>query len=250
MLILKNFVKLTAIMYNQVSRLLNGKVLILSDNADAARVWSYALSGRGIEPITREIDPISELPVDLDSFDLIIIDHYQGKTDILPVCQRVRTNSMQPILLFTYEADERYHLKAYEMGVEECVTKPVGIPLLLAKTQAWLNRATLQKTAGQELRVSSFRIDPDRRLLTTPEEKTIKLSNLECRLLYILMANRGQVLESGLLVDRIWSGYIDMDSRLVKNLIYRLRRKIERDPQHPQYIQTITGLGYVFRVPE
>lgn len=234
-------------MYGQVPTILNGKVLILSDDGDAARVWSYALGRHGIEPVTREINHKLDLHADLGCFDLIMIDHYRAETDVFPLCRQIRANAVCPLLLFTYETDERYHLRAYDLGIEECVAKPVGIPLLMAKVMAWLNRATLQKTATQELYVSDLRIDPERRLLTTAEDKTIKLSNLECRLLFILMANRDRVLESTLLVDHVWFGYADMDARLIKNLIYRLRRKIERDPQQPKYIHTVAGLGYMFK---
>jgi two-component system alkaline phosphatase synthesis response regulator PhoP len=232
--------------YSQVSKILNGKVLVMSDDGDAARVWSYALARHGIESVPREINYNLDLGTDLSCYDLIMIDHYQGETDVFPLCRQIRANSSCPLLLFTYETDERYHLKAYDLGIEECVAKPVGIPLLMAKTLAWLNRATLHKTSTQELQVSGFRIDPERRLLTIAEDTTIKLSNLECRLLFILMANRDRVLESNLLVDHVWFGYVDMDARLIKNLIYRLRRKIELDPRQPRYIQTVAGLGYMF----
>lgn len=234
----------------QVSNALARRALILSDDAEAARVWSYALTRRGIEPAIREINQTSTLETDFDGHDLIIIDHYGPETDIFPLCQQVRANSLEPILLVTYATDERFHLKAYGMGVEECVVKPIGIPLLVAKTLAWLNRATVRKTETRELQVADFRIDPQQRLLTTPEHKTIKLSTLESRLLVILMANRNRVLESQLLVERVWFGYEETEIRLLKNLIYRLRRKIELDPEQPRYIQTVAGLGYMFFIPE
>ena len=60
------------------------------------------------------------------------------------------------------------------------------------------------------------------------------------------MANRGRAVDPQSLINRIWLGYHDTDSRLVKNLIYRLRRKIEPDPRHPKYILTVEGLGYTF----
>ena len=208
------------------------------------------MSQRGITPLAKQIDQTLQLPTDLNSYDLIIIDHYEATMEVFPLCQQIRKDFTQPLILFTYENDERFHLKAYEMGVEECVAKPIGIPLFLAKAFAWLHRAALQKAAGQELRVSNFRIDPERRLLTTPDGETLKLSNLENRLLYLLMANPGQVLTSEVLLDRIWPEYEDADSRLVKNLIYRLRRKIERDPQQPKFIKTVDSVGYAFRASE
>ena len=196
--------------------------------------------------MAKQLDQTSQLPTDLTSYDLIIIDHYQPTMEVFPLCQQIRKDFMQPLILFTYETDERFHLKAYEMGVGECVAKPIGIPLFLAKAHAWLDRAAQQRAASQELRVSNFRIDPEQRLLITPEDETIKLSKLECRLLYLLMADPGQLLMNEVLVDHIWPKYKDTDNRLVKNLIYRLRRKIERDPQHPKLIKTVGSLGYTF----
>jgi DNA-binding response OmpR family regulator len=234
----------------QFQQMPNSKVLILCDDKDAARMWWYALEKRGIESATTQIDRAFEVPTDLDSYDLVIIDHYQAETDVLSICQQIRTNFTQPLLLFTYEADERYHLKAYAMGVEECVSKPIGIPLFLAKVLAWLHRATLRMAPTHELSVSQFRFDLERRLLTTPEDDIIRLSNLESRLLQVLMANRGRTVDPQLLMNRIWLGYHDTDSRLVKNLIYRLRRKIESDPRNPKYILTVEGLGYTFRAGE
>lgn len=142
---------LTAPIPDQVGEILNGKVSVLSYNLDAARVWSYALNQRGIEPLTMQIDQTYHLAADLDSHNLIIVDHYQSPIDIFPICQQVRANTTQPILLLTYETDERHHLKAYETGVEECMAKPIGIPMFLAKAFAWLRRDAIRKTTSQEL---------------------------------------------------------------------------------------------------
>jgi two-component system OmpR family response regulator len=234
----------------QGPKALGSRVLVLSDDADAARVWSHALDRRGIAPAITEIDPSAERQIDFTAFDAIVIDHYQADTDIFTLCRQVRAKTLEPILLFTDAADERFHVKAYHMGVDECVKKPIGIPLMVAKILAWHNRATGHKQQTGELQVANFCIDLQHRLLTTPEEKTIRLSSLEARLLFMLMINRNQVLESQLLAERVWLGCTAGDIRLVKNLIYRLRRKIERDPEKPLYIQTVAGLGYMFCSPD
>jgi two-component system OmpR family response regulator len=234
----------------QGPKALGGRVLVLSDDADAARVWSHALDRRGIAPAIREIDQTVERQIDFTVFDAIIIDHYQADTDIFGLCRLVRTKTLEPILLFTDAADERFHVKAYHVGADECVTKPIGIPLMVAKILAWHNRAAGGKQQTHELQVASFSIDLQHRLLTTPEAKRIRLSSLEARLLFMLMTNRNQVLESQLLAERVWLSCSAGDIRLVKNLIYRLRRKIERDPEKPRYIQTVAGLGYMFCSPD
>jgi DNA-binding response OmpR family regulator len=75
----------------------------------------------------------------------------------------------------------------------------------------------------------------------------VKLTNLEFRLLHLLMAHPGQVLEAGVIIDRVW-GYPDTgDSVLLKNLVYRLRQKVEPEPGEPRYIGTVAGVGYAFQ---
>jgi DNA-binding response OmpR family regulator len=74
----------------------------------------------------------------------------------------------------------------------------------------------------------------------------IRLTNLEFRLLHFLMLNEGKVVDSGLIVERVWGRSNQGDSALLKNVMYRLRRKIEPEPAHPHYLQTLSGEGYLF----
>ena len=159
--------------------------------------------------------------------------------------------SPQPLLLFTYEADERFHIEAYRLGVEECVGKPIGIPLFVAKTRAWLRQVYQYQhgEAAQTLSANGFYLDPETSMFGTHEER-VKLSNLECRLMSVLMVNRGQVVETGLLARRVWSMYSNPDPRMLKNLVYRLRQKVERVSGGRQYIQSVAGTGYLFQTDQ
>jgi len=87
-------------------------------------------------------------------------------------------------------------------------------------------------------------LDPDRRQLRLPDGGEISLTNLELRLLHLLMSHPGQDLEANMIIDRVW-GFETVDSAELKNVVYRLRRKIEPDPAHPRTIQTVPG-GYIF----
>ena len=106
---------------------------------------------------------------------------------------------------------------------------------------------TVTGEALETLQVGDLRLEPAKRQVITPEGKAVRLTNLEFRLLHLLMMNRGQVLESGVIVDRVW-GYIgDTDRVPLKNVVYRLRRKIEPDPSRPRYICSVGGVGYTLR---
>jgi DNA-binding response OmpR family regulator len=82
--------------------------------------------------------------------------------------------------------------------------------------------------------------------VTTEDGLAVGLTNLEFRVLHLLMSHPGQVLPAGLIVDRVWGYAGGGDSVLLKNVIYRLRRKIEPDAGEPRYLQTVAGEGYVF----
>lgn len=125
--------------------------------------------------------------------------------------------------------------------------KSIGPPLFLAKARAWLRRSwTISAETLNSVQMDDLCLNPARREVVTASGSTAKLTNLEFRLLYFLMSHRGQVLESDLIVDRVWGYDGGGESALLKSLVYRLRRKIEDEPDHPRYIHTVTGVGYTF----
>jgi DNA-binding response OmpR family regulator len=137
-------------------------------------------------------------------------------------------------------------VEAYEAGADECIAKPIGLRLGVAKVRAWLRRSwTVPTEALTSLEAGGLRLDPDKRHLELPGGGEIGLTNLELRLLHLLMSHPGQVLGPEVIVDRVW-GFESADSAVLKNMVYRLRRKIEPDPAHPRYLRTAAG-GYVFQ---
>ncbi len=95
--------------------------------------------------------------------------------------------------------------------------------------------------------MGDLRLAPARREVITTTGSAVKLTNLEFRLLHLLMSHPGQVLGSNLIIDRVWGYTGGGDTVLLKNLVYCLRRKIEPDPSQPRYIQTVAGEGYSFQ---
>jgi DNA-binding response OmpR family regulator len=100
------------------------------------------------------------------------------------------------------------------------------------------------------LNITEIQLDPDTRIVTVEGQEPRRLTQLEFRLLYVLMVNRGQVIPIDTIVERVW-GYNGQSSRgLVRGLISRLRRKIEPDAQEPRFIQNIPGVGYLFSLDD
>jgi DNA-binding response OmpR family regulator len=109
----------------------------------------------------------------------------------------------------------------------------------------WLRAADLRRSDNRQPELS-FRLDAARRSLVLPEGKAVPLTSLEARLVELFLGNPGIVLDSGAIIRRVWDEYSVGDNVLLKNLIYRIRRKIEPDPREPRYIQTTFG-GYIFQ---
>ena len=223
------------------------RVLILTDDGATSATWSHVLKRYSIEVQVRSYEQLSEIVPKINFFQEVLVDHFGDPDNALLVCKRIRGMTQQPLLLFTYETDERFHMEAYRSGVDECVQKPLGVPLFVAKTRAWLRQAGQYQPEDpvQNLNAHGFVLDTETSVLTM-SEKSVKLSHLECRLLSVLMANRGQVMGSRLLVDRVWSMHSDPDPKLLKNLVYRLRHKMDCVSDGHQYIRSVSGIGYIF----
>jgi len=225
----------------------NTKVLLVSDDPEAGRIWAYVLGQRRLEITTARSAEDALNRWAEGGFDLVVIDVYTSQLDGIGFCRRLRAEAIVPILMFTPRSDEAYVLEAYRAGAGECVVKPISPSLFLAKVNAWLRLSWAIATDTLDgLKAGDLCLDPARREVKNGSESAVRLTNLEFRLLYLLMSHRGRILESGVIVDRVW-GYTDCDeSALLKNAVYRLRRKIEKDPGQPHYIQTVAGIGYVF----
>jgi DNA-binding response OmpR family regulator len=229
-------------------RIYAAKILLISDEPTTARTWAFLFSQKGL---ATEIASAAEQALALwesDSFDLIVIDTQTPALDGIDLCKQMRAVAVNPILLLPFQGDEPYLLQAYEAGVDECITKPISTRLFLAKVLAWQRRAwTVPTESLDSLQAADIQLDPARRELVTANGVVIKLTNLEFRLLHLLMSHRGHPLDSNLLVERVWGYEGNGEGALLKNLVYRLRRKIEPDPSQPRYIEMVAGEGYAFR---
>ena len=227
------------------------KVLVVCDDYDSARTWGYILKEKNIDAtlLSSTAEALQVWPELIP--DLIVIDMYSSEFDGVSLISEIRQQSVVPILLLTPKNNETHILEAYQAGVDECVVKPISPALFLVKVKAWLRRSwSMPAESLDMLQVGGLRLDPTRRQVTTIDEQIINLTNLEFRLLHLLMTHPGWVLTTEDIVQKVWGYYGNGDSNLLKNVVYRLRRKIDSDPANPRFIHTETGLGYRFQVIE
>ena len=179
--------------------------------------------------------------------DLLILDVMLPGLDGIEITRRVRKRSRVPILVLTARKGEGDTVLALEVGADNYLTKPFRTRELIARVRALLRRAS----AGPEVEVlarGALRIDPGRRAAERDGEP-VALTTLEFDLLYFLAGRVGRVFSREALMEQVWGEDRVVDPRSIDSLISRLRRKLERDPGNPEYIQTVWGAGYRFAEP-
>ena len=216
-----------------------------------------------IAAIERDYLVLSEFEVDIAAtgadgialgrsgrYDLILLDLMLPGVDGFTVCRTLRETLDIPILMVTARQEDIDKIKGLGMGADDYITKPFSPNVLVARIKAHLAQYDRLKQAGgvdrNQLQLGSVLLQKDaRRVFVDGAE--VALKNKEYELLRFLLSNPDIVFSEETLYERIW-GYDAMgDNATVVVHINRLREKIEKDPAHPRYIQTVWGAGYRFK---
>jgi two-component system, OmpR family, response regulator len=223
------------------------KVFVVCDQGETAPVWGYILRQQGLtvvleSSLERAMDHWNaEMP------DLVVIDIDVPRKERLDLYKKFRAVSVAPILILLPAYHETEILEEYAAGVDEVAVKPISPAIFLAKILAWVRRSWTVPTAElSQVKAGKHRLDPTRRCLVDPNGAEIRLTTLEFRLLHLLMSRPKFVFTAEDIIQSIWGGYDSGDQILLKNVVYRLRRKIEADPSKPLLLQTGQG-GYSFQ---
>lgn len=174
-------------------------------------------------------------------FDCLLLDLSLSDGSGFTVCGIVRQESDIPILFLTASADEACTVTGLELGADDYISKPFRPRELVARMKNAMRR---RQRKSSLLTLGVLRLDPERGTVTRNGEELI-LSALEYRLLLVFMTNKGQLLSRERLIDELWSasGEFVSDNTLTV-YIKRLRERVEQNPQIPQLILTVRGLGY------
>ena len=227
------------------------RILVVDDEPKYVWTTRVILETRGYEVLTAGDGQTAIELAASEEPSLIILDIKMPGMDGHEACWRIREFSMVPIIMLTALAEDTDKVEGLDMGADDYVTKPFSADELLARVRAALRRSEFSKQ--EELRppfqAGDLRVDFDRQRVYVGEKEVI-LTPLEYRLLCELAEHAGQTLVSDYLLEKVWGMGYEEETALLRQVIHRLRRKIERDPSAPQYIQTRTGLGYVLILPE
>jgi DNA-binding response OmpR family regulator len=184
-------------------------------------------------------------------FDLIILDVMLPKIDGFEICRQIRQSVNIPVLMVTAKKEDIDKIRGLGLGADDYMTKPFSPSELVARVKAHLaryERLTGDKgERGDQIRIRGLFIDKLSRRVMIHEQESM-LTSKEYELLLLLASHPNRVFEKEELFERIWGLDSNGDAATVTVHIRRLREKIEHDPSKPQYIETIWGVGYRFKV--
>ncbi|MBN1979591.1 MAG: response regulator transcription factor [Anaerolineae bacterium] len=181
-----------------------------------------------------------------ESPDLVVLDLMLPGKDGMDVCRELRRESNVPIIMLTARVDETDKLVGLELGADDYVTKPFSPRELVARARAVLRRAhEMSAPPSKTYRFGEvvFEVEAQRCVIG---DRIVPLTPTEFALLQVLVQHPGQVLSRMRLLEAAHLGLYDGVERTVDVHIHNLRRKLERDPAHPRFIQTVFGAGYRF----
>lgn len=223
------------------------KVLLYGDNRDQLDFDTFVLRQAGLQPLaTSSADKLLAMCAE-EAPDLIILETTSRETDLLPLVGRLRTDSDTALMLISPQGEEEHILAALDLGVDDYLPRPHSPQMLVARIRALIRRAQpVPLSALGPVSVQDLVLDPEQHVVTTADGSAVRLTNMEFRLLFLLMRNPDRVIPTETIVERVWGYGGAGEATLVKNLVSRLRHKIEPDPAHPRYVKTVPGVGYSF----
>jgi len=218
------------------------KILVVDDDADLLALVAFALTQAGYVVVKAPDVRSAVKRFAEEAPDLAILDINLPDGTGFGVCETIRAQSSIPVMMLTARGEEEDLVRALELGADDYLTKPFSPRTLLARVKALLRRAGLE--GGSAAAAGPFRLDLEAHQLRVADAAPVKLTRLETRLMQILIANAGHVVSTERLLTHVWGHRGSGDRQLLKQLVHRLRQKIEADPAGPRYLQTESGAGY------
>ncbi|MEQ1768900.1 MAG: response regulator [Devosia sp.] len=228
-------------------------ILVVDDNKEIRELLARFLVKNGLRVSVANGGVDMRQQMRAGTFDLVVLDIMMPGEDGLTLCRQLRQDGDIPIVLLTAISEETDKIVGLELGADDYITKPFNPRELLARIRAILRRASASAAGatetGKRLAFDRFTLDLGRRTLFDDTGSEVGLGTAEFRLLQALISRPGIVLNRDQLLDITAGRSAQSFDRSIDNLVSRLRKRLERDPQRPELIKTVWGDGYVFAAP-
>ncbi len=219
--------------------------LLVAEDPNDVAIFSMALQQAGLAVTTaknfdQSMQQWAQRPADMVFLAL-------SQPTLQDQVRRVRAETVAPLILVMNTPNEQLTCDLLKLGADLVLVPPISIKMLIAQIGVLLRRAgSVPIFSLPTLNVKGLSLNPENRMVEVAGKPATRLTQLEFRLLYTLMTNRGQVIPTDTIVERVWGFSGQGDRDLTRGLVSRLRAKIEDNPNKPQYILTISGVGYSF----
>lgn len=227
-------------------------ILVVDDDPEITDLLRLDMELMGFEVDTVHDGQSAVKCSESKSYDLILLDVMMPKLDGFEVCKRIRANTISaetPVILLTAKGTIEDKIRGFNAGADDYLVKPFEFQELMVRMRALfrrtgtLNKAVNKPKKNEILEVGNFRLLPTS-LEVVKNGMVIKLTPTEFEILYCLMQHVGEAVSLATLLQEVWGYEADEDVRMLRVHVGGLRQKIETDHKHPQYLQTITSVGY------
>lgn len=225
------------------------KILIVEDDTSIAEIERDYLAASGFTSDIASDGPTGLAKGLAGGYCLILLDVMLPGMDGFSVCRKLREKTDVPILMVTARREDADKIRGLGKGADDYIEKPFSPGVLIARIKAHL--AQYERLRGTAAEHKEFHV---RGLVLNTEThrvyldgKEVELKNKEYELLLFLMTNADIIFDREQLYDRIWGSEGSGDAATVPVHVNRLREKLEKDPSHPHYIETVWGAGYRFK---
>lgn len=219
------------------------KILVVDDDLELLPLIAFALRQAGYLTLEARTGEEALSTIRAERPDLVILDVNLPGIDGLEVCRTLRdAGDCTLVLLLTVRATEDDLVQGLDRGADDYLAKPFSPRTLLARVRALLRRGGVEGSRQES--AGGLVIDEGFQAVRLPNGQTVRLTPLEFRLVQLLAANIGRPVASERILRHVWGSPMGGDRQHLKQLIRRVRQKIEADPVSPQIIRTVPGIGY------
>ena len=219
-------------------------ILIVEDESYIKKVLETALAAGGYRTISAVTGAQARSAISSYMPDMVLLDLGLPDMDGVKLLKELRQWSAMPVIVVSARSTERDKILALDNGADDYITKPFSAPELLARIRAVLRSNSSGSANDDTYCVGDFNIDFNKRIVNINNE-TIRLTQVEYRIVELLARNPGKVLTYDYIMSNIWGPYADSENnRILRVNMSHIRKKLEPDSMKPRYILTEIGVGY------
>jgi two-component system response regulator RegX3 len=221
------------------------RILVVDDEPALLDAVGYALRSEGFDVATADDGEEALSALSDNGVELVVLDIMLPRLSGIEVCRRMREASDVPIILLSARDGEVDRVLGLESGADDYVTKPFSMAELLSRVRAVLRRRDLdlRATGSAVMKIGRLEIDPVRHTVKV-EGNAVRLTPSEFKLLALLAGEPERVFTRREVMQHLWESTYVGDQRACDIHMSNLRRKVERDPEHPEQLVTVRGVGY------